>query len=93
MALPAIFMTKSAIFLLGAATGVALTSATPAVGNIVRPLARETIKGGLLLGRKMRALIDDVREGIEDVTAEAQADLDAESDKNENGTSGNGVAS
>lgn len=89
---PQLFTSRVGMFVLGAAAAPVLKAAAPLVGTIVRPLALETIKAGILLGRAVRTLVDDVREGLEDITAEAQADLDAEQNKTPKGSGGNGAA-
>jgi hypothetical protein len=80
------------MFVLGAAALPVLKAVAPVVGSAVRPLAREAVKAGILLGRAVRTVVDDVREGLEDVTAEAQAELDAEQPEVKKGSNGNGVA-
>jgi hypothetical protein len=66
------------MFLLGAASGVVLKAIAPAVGSMVRPLVRETIKGGILLTRQVQAVVQEAWQEVEDLTAEAQAAVDQE---------------
>lgn len=50
----------------------------PIVGSIVKPLAKAAIKGAIVLVDKGKELIAETREVIEDLTAEAQAELSQE---------------
>ena len=50
----------------------------PIVGSIVKPLAKAAIKGGIVLMDKGKELIAETREVLEDLTAEAQAELSQE---------------
>lgn len=74
---PKILTSRSAIFLLGAASVAVWKAAAPVIAGTLRPLAREAIKGGIMLGRTVQTLVDEVREELEDIAAEAQADLAA----------------
>jgi len=47
----------------------------PAVSAVMRPLAKASIKGGVLLFEKARELIAEAKESIEDLAAEAHAEL------------------
>ncbi len=47
----------------------------PAVASVLRPIVKATIKSGLILMDKTREVIAETRETIEDLTAEAQAEL------------------
>jgi len=89
---PQLLTSRVGMFVLGAVAAPVLKAAAPLVGNVVRPLALETIKAGILLGRAARTIVDDVREGLEDITAEAQADLDTEQSEAQKGKNGNGAA-
>lgn len=50
----------------------------PAVGSILKPIAREAVKGGLILVSKGRELVAETIESLEDIAAEAKAELMAE---------------
>jgi len=50
----------------------------PAVGAVVRPMARAAIKGGLILVERTRELAAEAAETISDIKAEAEAELAAE---------------
>ena len=51
----------------------------PVVGQIAKPMVKATIKGGLLLAHKGRQMIAEAVETVEDLAAEAKAELIAES--------------
>ena len=50
----------------------------PIMGSIVKPLAKAAIKGGIVLVDKGKELIAETMEVLEDLTAEAQAELSQE---------------
>ncbi len=52
--------------------------AIPAVAAIVRPIAKATIKSGLLLVEKTKELVAEAKETIEDMKAEAEAEMASE---------------
>jgi Protein of unknown function (DUF5132) len=64
---------KSA-YLWGAASGVALAVFAP----MLRPAAKSVVKGGIKMGRYAKKVGSNLKEEFEDITAEAQADLDRE---------------
>jgi hypothetical protein len=68
---------KSAYFW-GAASGVVLALAAP----MLRPAMRKAVKGGIVVGRYAKHVASSVKEEFEDMTAEAQADLDKENNNN-----------
>lgn len=47
----------------------------PAVASAVRPLAKASIKGGILLFEKTRELVAEAKESVEDLAAEAHAEV------------------
>jgi hypothetical protein len=47
----------------------------PAVAAVVRPMAKASIKSGLILFEKARELISEAKESLEDLAAEAHAEL------------------
>jgi hypothetical protein len=77
MALAQLLASRAAAFLLGAAAGGALSS-SPRVRQGVRNLVRKGIRTGLVIKREVQALVDQVREDLQDLTAEAQAEVDRE---------------
>jgi hypothetical protein len=70
-------------YLMGAASGLVLALAAP----FLRPLMRSTVKGGILAGRYARQVGSGLKEEFEDIVAEAQADLDKEKGRSEEGRS------
>ncbi len=50
----------------------------PAAAGVMRPLIKATVKTGLLAASKGRELISEAMESLEDITAEAKAELIAE---------------
>lgn len=75
------------VFFWGAASGIALAVAAPLLGRQARPAVRGAIKGGLLAGRYLQRVGSSVKEDLQDLTAEAKADLDVETHKSEPGRS------
>ncbi|HSK79634.1 MAG TPA: DUF5132 domain-containing protein [Thermoanaerobaculia bacterium] len=49
----------------------------PVLGAITRPLARGVIKGGIVVKRQLDKMAAEVKEEVQDLAAEAAADLDA----------------
>lgn len=47
----------------------------PMAGAVLKPLAKATIKGGMILFEKGRTVAAEAIETIEDLTAEAEAEL------------------
>jgi hypothetical protein len=66
---------KTAIFALGAASVAVLNAAIPIVGSLLRPIVKEVIKGGILAGRQIQTLAEEAWQDVEDIAAEAQAEL------------------
>jgi hypothetical protein len=66
------------VFFWGAASGLALAVAAPLLGRQARPVVRGAIKGGILAGRYVQKTASSLKEDVEDITAEAKADLDIE---------------
>ena len=64
--------------LLGVGALILAPAIIPAAASVVRPLAKATIKGGLVLFQKGRELIAETAEAFEDLTAEVRAELIAE---------------
>ena len=50
---------------------------TPLVAGILRPAAKNVIKGSLLVYDRTKTTIAEARESVEDWTAEAKAELEA----------------
>jgi hypothetical protein len=66
------------VFFWGAASGLAFAFAAPLLSKQARPAVRGAIKGGLLAGRYVQKVASSVKEDVQDLSAEAKADLDAE---------------
>ena len=66
------------VFFWGAASGLAFALAAPLFGKRARPAVRGAIKGGLVAGRYVQKVASGLKEDVQDLTAEAKADLDAE---------------
>jgi hypothetical protein len=67
---------RGTIFVMGAASAAVLKAVAPAIGNAARPLLREAIKGGILLGRQVQTVVQEAWQEVEDITAEAKANID-----------------
>lgn len=61
--------------LIGAAVVIAAPVVVSVVSAAARPLTKSTIKGGLLAYNKVRELVAEAREGLEDLTAEAKSEI------------------
>jgi hypothetical protein len=59
----------------GIAAIILLPVFIPAVTGVGKPLAKATIKGGILLYEKSKGVIAEVGESLEDLIAEAKAEL------------------
>jgi hypothetical protein len=68
------------VFFWGAASGLAVAFAAPLLGKKGKPATRGAIKGGIAAGRYLRRVASTVKEDLQDLTAEARADLDLEKD-------------
>jgi hypothetical protein len=66
------------VFFWGALSGLAVAVAAPVLGRQARPAVRGAIKGGLVAGRYFQRVTSSVKEDLQDMTAEAKADLDVE---------------
>jgi hypothetical protein len=64
------------MFFVGAAAAAVLKAAAPAIGSVARPLLREAVKGGLLIGRQVQTVVQEAWQEVEDITAEAKAEVD-----------------
>lgn len=66
---------KIAVLLAGLVTGAV---AAPLLGRAARPVVRQVIKSGLVAQREILRMVDDVRENLQDITAEAKSELGEE---------------
>ena len=70
---------SAATLVVGGMVGVALAPAVaPALARFARPAAKAGIRAGLLLFERGRFAAAELRETLEDITAEVQAEFDAE---------------
>jgi hypothetical protein len=66
------------LFFWGAASGLAFAVAAPLLSKQARPALREIMKGGLAAGKYIQKTASNIKEQVEDLAAEAKADLDRE---------------
>jgi hypothetical protein len=68
---------------LAAGAGVVLLAPVvmPLVAGILRPVAKNVIKGSLLVYDRTKTTVMEARESVEDWTAEAKAELESLSDE------------
>jgi hypothetical protein len=64
----------------GIAAIILLPVLVPAAGKVVKPIAKAAIKGGIVLYEKGKGVVAEVGETLEDIIAEAKAEL-AESEE------------
>jgi Protein of unknown function (DUF5132) len=60
---------------IGVAAGVAARELAPSMGNILRPVARTTVKSGVVVWEKLREVAANLGESFEDLNSEIHADL------------------
>jgi hypothetical protein len=74
----------------GIAAIVLLPVLVPVASKVVKPIAKAAIKGGIVLYEKGKGVIAEVGESLEDIIAEARAELAADEEEAEMaGLSGN----
>lgn len=61
---------------IGVGTAILAPVVIPMVASIAKPLAKAAIKGGIMLYEKNREFIAEATEVVEDLVAEAKAELD-----------------
>lgn len=54
---------------------------SPVVGGVLRPVAKGTIKGAMLVAQHTKRIAHEVREDLEDLTAEAAAETQVSAPK------------
>jgi hypothetical protein len=64
------------LFVLGAASMPLMKAAAPLIGRVFRPVIRTAVNEGILIQREVQAVVQEARQGIENVTAEARAEFD-----------------
>ena len=60
---------------MGAASGVVAAFFAPLLTKQLRPVVRGAIKGGIVTGRYVQKVAEGVVEDLQDITAEAKAQL------------------
>jgi|SoiMetStandDraft_2_1073263.scaffolds.fasta_scaffold07031_5 hypothetical protein len=68
---------KPVLFALGAASAASWNVISPILGNVVRPVFKEAIKTGIILQKQVQTIAQEAWQDVEDLTAEAKAELDA----------------
>ncbi|MDD3581730.1 MAG: DUF5132 domain-containing protein [Desulfobacca sp.] len=63
--------------LVGAGVALVAPVILPAVATIIRPVAKATIKGGLMLADKVKEIAAEASEQVSDLVAEARAEHSA----------------
>jgi ABC-type protease/lipase transport system fused ATPase/permease subunit len=66
----------AALFILGAASVTVMRAAAPLIGRTLRPVVRTAVREGMLIRRQMQAVAQEAWQDVQDITAEAQAELD-----------------
>jgi hypothetical protein len=64
------------IFLLGMVSLPLLKVLLPPIGRALRPVLRGIIREGILFKRQVQTVVQEAWQDVEDITAEAQAELD-----------------
>jgi Protein of unknown function (DUF5132) len=64
------------LFALGVASVTVMKAAAPFIGRTLRPVVRTAVKEGVLIQRQVQAAAQEVWRDVQDITSEAQADLD-----------------
>ena len=64
------------IFMLGMLSLPIFKAVLPLIGRALRPMLRAIIREGLLIQRQVQAAAQEAWQDVEDITAEAQAELD-----------------
>ena len=70
-----LFSSPVVAFALGAATGPTLARLAAPVGGATRTLLKTALKGGYVAGRSLQSVVAEAKAGLNDIKAEAQADL------------------
>lgn len=71
----------------GIGAAVIAPAVVPIVASVVKPLAKAAIKGGIMLYEKGREVVAEATEMVEDIVAEAKAEM-AEAQKDISSTGG-----
>ena len=76
-----LLVSRSGMFFIGVATAGLVKNAAPAIGRALRPAIRETIRLGMVASREIGEMAESAREELEDITAEARAEDEADTNK------------
>jgi hypothetical protein len=68
---------KAMLFALGAVSAASWNAISPVLGRVLRPALKEAIKGGIILQRQVQTIAQEAWQDVEDLTAEAKAEVDA----------------
>ncbi|WP_447973949.1 DUF5132 domain-containing protein [Nitrospira sp. Kam-Ns4a] len=74
---------------IGAAVAMVAPSIVPGIASALRPLAKEVIKGGLIVYNAVSGLIAETSEQFSDLVAEAKAEINKPA-PSDNGAKGDG---
>jgi Protein of unknown function (DUF5132) len=80
---------RPVLFTLGAMSAASWGAVSPALGKMLRPALKEMIKGGIILQKQIQTIAQEAWQDVEDLTAEAKAEVEAtkkEPEKKDNGT-------
>lgn len=75
---------KPVVFGLGAASAASWNIISPILGNVLRPALKEIIKGGIILQKQVQTIAQEAWQDVEDLTAEAQAEIAAKKNQTDN---------
>jgi ABC-type protease/lipase transport system fused ATPase/permease subunit len=65
----------AALFVLGAASVTVMKAAAPLIGRTLRPVVRAAVREGMLIQRQVQEVAQEAWQDVQDITAEAQAEL------------------
>jgi hypothetical protein len=68
---------KPVLFTLGAVSAASWNAISPVLGSVLRPALKEAIKAGIILQKQVQAIAQEAWQDVEDLTAEAKAEIDA----------------
>jgi hypothetical protein len=74
------------LFVLGAASVTIMKAAAPLIGRACRPLVRTAVREGMLIQRQVQAAAQEAWQDVQDITAQAQAELDRQAKDHEKGS-------
>jgi hypothetical protein len=80
---------KTVLFALGAVSAASWNTVSPVLGKVLRPALKEAIKAGIILQKQIQTVAQEAWQDVEDLSAEAKAEVEAtknELEKKPNGT-------